>query len=828
MFYENIDIPTHHKIPYKVFIHNLKIVPYHWHDFLEIILVLDGSIELNVENEIVELHKDEIYIVNSFYRHSAKAISEKNIVYTLQIKETLLKSEIKDLDTMVFSVLENTNSNDLFLLKKYLSKLALLDIKKNDNIDLLRKITILEILNILKQRFSINNKDKKVLSSQGKTLDFILYINDNISKCFSLNDIAKEFNMSPAYLSKLFKKETGINIMTYVTIYRLQLACSDLVLTNKKISDIAFERGFNSISTFNERFKKYFEISPKDFRKNNKQDVLLEKNVVSSALFNYINLISTNPFNQLFEYDKENIIEIPQNIPASDCKMITVNTDEENGQYPSNLTKMIGIGRASDFLNVNIQDQLIAAKSEVGFNRVRFHGIFSDNLMVFSLKDGNPQLNFRYINLIFDFFVSNDIIPFIEIGFMPKDLASGSESIYHWNANTSAPKNLEHWTYLVESFVKHLVNRYGKKKVETWDFEIWNEPHLDGYYWHKSQEEYLEFFKATYISIKNVNLNLKVSGFSGTSWSVLDTNWTKNAFDFLEKNNIILDNFTYHLYPIQWNIDETYFEHWNADRKGRYCYAESSYILKSVEKIHETVRNSKCIKKSNCIITEWNSSSDPRDLLHDTAFMGSFIVKNVIDCIGYVDVMSYWTLSDIFDEHILSSDTFHGGFGLITVEGIKKPAYYAFKFLNDLESIILYKDENMIITKDNHENFQILIHNFQEYDQLYKSFNTSHINFKNRYSVFTNEKSKFFKIVLNNIFGKYSIVRERVNRNFGSAFDNWINSGGENLTLEYEKYLKNISIPKMDFGERTIQGELTLTVDLEVHEITILKLTPIL
>lgn len=80
--------------------------------------------------------------------------------------------------------------------------------------------------------------------------------------------------------------------------------------------------------------------------------------------------------------------------------------------------------------------------------------------------------------------------------------------------------------------------------------------------------------------------------------------------------------------------------------------------------------------------TEWSTSSSPFDSLHDQPYAACFIIKTVLESNGLVDGYSYWTFFDIFQENSFSSIPFHGGFGLLNIHGIPKPAYRAFQLLH--------------------------------------------------------------------------------------------------------------------------------------------------
>ena len=82
--------------------------------------------------------------------------------------------------------------------------------------------------------------------------------------------------------------------------------------------------------------------------------------------------------------------------------------------------------------------------------------------------------------------------------------------------------------------------------------------------------------------------------------------------------------------------------------------------------------------------TEWSSAYTPTDFMHDTYQQAAFILSKVKGAYQSVNSMSYWAFTDIFEENGPRMTPFHGGFGLINYEDLKKPAFYAFKFLNEL------------------------------------------------------------------------------------------------------------------------------------------------
>jgi xylan 1,4-beta-xylosidase len=119
-----------------------------------------------------------------------------------------------------------------------------------------------------------------------------------------------------------------------------------------------------------------------------------------------------------------------------------------------------------------MHNALTIARRECGFEYIRFHGLFTDDMGVY--RDyGKPEYNWQYIDELFDFIHSIGMKPFVELGFMPGGLASGSKTIFWWKGNVTPPRDMKKWEDLVRAFVLHVRDRYGDAEVRTWYFR-WN------------------------------------------------------------------------------------------------------------------------------------------------------------------------------------------------------------------------------------------------------------------------------------------------------------------------------------------------------------------
>jgi len=144
---------------------------------------------------------------------------------------------------------------------------------------------------------------------------------------------------------------------------------------------------------------------------------------------------------------------------------------------------------------------------------------------VFSLDaNGKPVYDFTITDKTFDAYKEAGVLPMVELGFMPKDLAATVPGIteyqLHYPAPTmggsvnNPPKDYKMWGELVHKYVEHMVERYGREAVSTWYFEVWNEP--DIMYWHGTQEEYFKLYDYSVANVRAVLPNAKVGGPAAT------------------------------------------------------------------------------------------------------------------------------------------------------------------------------------------------------------------------------------------------------------------------------------------------------------------------
>jgi xylan 1,4-beta-xylosidase len=410
-------------------------------------------------------------------------------------------------------------------------------------------------------------------------------------------------------------------------------------------------------------------------------------------------------------------------------KSITISTEEPGRPYVPIWKKLICAGRAAEALREDWREQCRTVQEEIGFEYIRFHGIFHDDMMVYrERKDGTPVYNFLYVDKVFDFLRSVGLKPFVELGFMPTDLASGEQTVFYWQGNVSPPKEYERWAGLVRAFANHCIKRYGIEEVATWYFEVWNEPNVPDDFWAGDQKEYFALYRSTAEAIKSVSPDLRVGGPASSFFVEGEPPWVEELISFCEEEGVALDFVTTHPYPVAWPVEGP------ASQEKQVTYRGPDATPEDLRRVSEILANSR-FPTVESHVTEWNSSFICWDLVHDTAFMAPFVIRNNLDSVGLADSLGYWTFTDVFEEHGAGEGPFHGGFGLINHHGIKKPAFFGYKLLARLGERMVDRGERYVVTRSR-DAFQVLLWNYVHYSKEYAAGERSSVTILDRDGAF--------------------------------------------------------------------------------------------
>jgi xylan 1,4-beta-xylosidase len=373
---------------------------------------------------------------------------------------------------------------------------------------------------------------------------------------------------------------------------------------------------------------------------------------------------------------------------AQTAETIVIDGSAPGHAFPHFWEEMFGSGRADLALRDSYRQDLRAVKQITDFRYVRFHAIFHDEVGVYDEdQQGHPVFNFSYVDQIYDGLLANGVRPFVELSFMPYKLAAKPILQAFWyKPNVSPPKDWTIWDEMIAQFTKHLVDRYGIDEVSQWYFEVWNEPNLDFWGGDPRQATYWELYDHTARAVKAVSPRLRIGG-PATAQAA----WADAFIQHCQANHIPVDFVSTHVYGND-KAQDVFATDENIPRNKMVCRA--------VKKVHDQIAASS-MPTLPLIWSEFNASYANEPPVTDAAYMGPWLGETISQCDGLVNMMSYWTFSDVFEEGGVVKTPFWGGFGLLAEDGIPKPAFNAFKLLHSLgdQRIDLNSDSALVTTK---------------------------------------------------------------------------------------------------------------------------------
>lgn len=466
-------------------------------------------------------------------------------------------------------------------------------------------------------------------------------------------------------------------------------------------------------------------------------------------------------------------------------------------------TYSVGTGRMGLALQQEYQEHLKYVQEKINFSYIRGHGLFCDDVGIYQEMEKDGELvtfyNFTYLDRIIDYYLEVNIRPYLELGFMPKALASGERTVFHWKGNVTPPSDYDKWAELIKATLTHLIGRYGRDEVVTWPIEVWNEPNIG--FWAGTMEEYFKLYEYSARAIKEIDKDFIVGG---PAICGIDTeNWLNSFFKFCQNNNVPLDMVTRHCYMAK-----------QPKTVGRYVYQEmvnATDMIDELKLTRDIMNKYDIVRGKELHITEYNSSYDPTAPVHDSAFNAAFIARVLSEAGDYAQNYSYWTFSDVFEEKGISTAVFHGGFGLLADYLIAKPTFYTFEFFSKAGKELIYRDDNIIVTKDNDGRYCIIGWSYHD-PRDGKTPNTVS-----------------YEITLATDVVQYCCITKDVGGKHGNAAQTWSNLGKpRTLNKEQTKILQESANPlRLDSKIISKEGKISIDMDVECNHLVMMELLPV-
>ena len=367
-----------------------------------------------------------------------------------------------------------------------------------------------------------------------------------------------------------------------------------------------------------------------------------------------------------------------------------------NAQVPFNnrVDFCVGTGRMGLALQKEYQDELALVQQEIGFKHIRGHGLFHDDMAIYQEYEDetgakHAEYNFTYLDRVMDAYRRLGLRPFLELGFMPKKLASGTQTMFYWASNVTPPADYEAWCALVQATLRHLMDRYGADDVVTWPVEVWNEPNLEVFWEHADMDEYFRLFARTFRAVKAVDERFQVGG--PAICGVDDKRWLRCFLEFCRAEGPAPR--PHHPPPLYHRAAGARRPLWlpQAVRPGN-LPGDAAGQPRHCRQLCGVPRPAHPCDRVQHLLQPHHAAArhQPQRRLHRPPAL------RLGDC---NESYSYWTFGDVFEESGVPFTPFYGGFGLVADHCIPKPTFWTFAFFKKLQGTCVHRSQQAVVVR---------------------------------------------------------------------------------------------------------------------------------
>lgn len=823
-------IPFDSSSPIRLFMHKLGDVARHWHESLELLFVLAGKVTVLAGDLQATLEPDDMLLVNSNVIHELH--SEDCVLIAVQIKLSKFDLPPDLLQSLYFDCNSQTSASQgkFHNIKRIIASMLQINAAGNHSTLFRNRSLAYELLSELVQYFKVERPSAE--SNTHKHLErlnnILRYISAHYQEQLTLGHLAEQEHLSAPYLSSFFEKYMGINFSTYYTNLRLEHAVRDLLYTDIPVEQIALNSGFSDPRSFVRAFKKRYNTVPSVYRKTASVPTMFSKKDPLLSI-NYLDFKPENYLHMLTQYLPDTSRPA---VPVHEAEVHSLDLGEVDVSLPGRplhhrWRTFLGVGRAKELLYAEVQDMLRQIQHKVGFRYLRFHGIFSDDMLVCRTnRDGTLQFSFTLIDKALDFLLSIGLKPLIQFSFMPAALAEDSGKIIFASPFiVSPPRRMEDWNLLVGQFLSHVRSRYGAAEIRTWLYNVWNEPDTSiQMFGFEDSDKFYELYRTTWNTVKAFDPELVFGSPSLYPTTAHEVDWMKSFLAFTRTWDCVPQFMDIHYYSDNFETLEQDTSSFTTPGAFPDDPNHFSHFLYKMEALAEE----EGISHLPFYITEWNLTVSHRNYINDTCFKAAYLVKNFLENYDRTDAIGYWSLTDFIEESQPSQHTYHGGLGLFTQNGIKKSHCYAMELMAMLGDEQIGSGEGWFITRRTDGSLAAMFYNYEHFNPLFLEEGFG-LTLTNRDGVFPQLRHWKLTAKLTGLApGLYRVRETILNQQSGSSFDRWVTMGAPELGDADAEWLRQNSQPALHIYQTSVpRGELPYHAALAPHEVRLVEISSV-
>lgn len=331
----------------------------------------------------------------------------------------------------------------------------------------------------------------------------------------------------------------------------------------------------------------------------------------------------------------------------------------------------------------DVQRQLALARDELGVRYVRAAAMYSPEMAVWDYdladwqkpnEEKSKRANWQLIDISIEGLLEVGLKPIYTTCFTPVGMTDDPTACWPDKNATGMPRDLGQWQEFVSGGIRHHIARYGLDEVRSWYFECWNEPNLRGCFFGGSMEDFFRLWSATWHAVKSVDPSLRFGGPSTARGE-----WLPEFLDFTAKDGTPPDYLVTHVY----NNDSEAEPLSPFDGPASHKVKDSPHFASGVVRGLRRELDRRGFR-GEVHWNEWGRSWFLHDPKKETALEAAFIVKTMAEVSQEADEFGFWCLSDIYNQGGFQSSEFQANYGMLSLHGLRKPAWQAHQLLNRL------------------------------------------------------------------------------------------------------------------------------------------------
>ncbi|MBC1356663.1 helix-turn-helix domain-containing protein [Listeria booriae] len=743
-----------------------------------IFFVLEGELRVTSAGQTFLLQESDLIVINHQQHYSIRGVTP-NIVMKLQITGPFFALYYPAYFQYSFdcfsSGLDTGREKMVTLLRKNLANMMIATANGLENSVLESQSALFQMMLLLTRFFKNEHvSEDKLAVHDTRITRIIQQLEQQFDEPITLQSIAEQEYLSVAYLSRYFKKMTGLGFLQYLTQIRLEHSLEDLCYSSATISQIAQKNGFSSSKNFTTSFKTYYGKSPASYRRDflaapqalDKQQTPIPE--VTSIKPSPAVLVKLSHYRQ----DAEKV-SFMNEIPFEQKQIAISLGKQETIPQPLHI---LTIGELKEVLHHNVQTQIEAAAAEL---RVRYvgirHLIFGSTLLSEKETDETMPTSSPYANasLAIDYLKKLDISLFIRVEY--QDISS-DETLYFEK---------------LTQFMQHMIQVYGSPYVKTWYF-MYYEPYNTVASRKELQRVYLKLREV----IKSFHASIQVGSY----------------LPFSERRETPLAN---HEWVLK-NRDAVDFIGFNANQNEAVDFTKSAqkdfiitkdYVLSKTQKLKRYLKENRWDKP--LMLTNWNTLTGNTRYTNGTFFRGALIFQTVLAVSSEVAGLGFWINTELHEEDLSGRNIRLDGLELFHFFNGKRPAYFSLKFKERLRGKIVARGEHFVMT-ENEDGYQLVLLNCTNMNPLYSVEDS-----------FLRDYRKEFHVELDGLVpGEYQLRKFQFDRENGALYSKyWQLNSKHGLDSEIMDYIVQDAQPTLSVSDELITENWSFYAYLDVNAI---------